>query len=271
MKNVLVLAHEDDGQDGRIQAALDLVRALAAHLTCVDVDIVSGPLADFVSSGGGTSRLRDDQRGEEQNRSSLRQRLAHEVVPFDWVEATGDAVSCICDAAHLSDLIIVSCQLQSATFPDMARLVGGLLAKSGIPVLAIPEAASGCNPSGHALVAWDGSMDAEAALRASIPLLKLAAKVTLLYVEDASLELPIEDAVRYLQRYGIAPHVYTENILKDSAGTVILATAINQQADLVVMGGFGRGSLRERLFGGATRRMLQESPAPILLAHRCRD
>ena len=37
MKNVLLLVHDDDGQELRLQASLDLVRALDGHLTCVDV------------------------------------------------------------------------------------------------------------------------------------------------------------------------------------------------------------------------------------------
>lgn len=37
MKNILLLVHDDDGQEVRLQAALDLVRALDGHLTCVDV------------------------------------------------------------------------------------------------------------------------------------------------------------------------------------------------------------------------------------------
>lgn len=36
MKNVLLLVHEDAGQEARLQAALDLTRALRGHLTCLD-------------------------------------------------------------------------------------------------------------------------------------------------------------------------------------------------------------------------------------------
>ena len=37
MKNILLLVHDDAGQEARLQAALDLTRGLAGHLTCIDV------------------------------------------------------------------------------------------------------------------------------------------------------------------------------------------------------------------------------------------
>ena len=37
MKNILLLVHDDAGQEARLQVALDLTRALGGHLTCIDV------------------------------------------------------------------------------------------------------------------------------------------------------------------------------------------------------------------------------------------
>jgi nucleotide-binding universal stress UspA family protein len=38
-------------------------------------------------------------------------------------------------------------------------------------------------------------------------------------------------------------------------------------ADLLVMGAYGHSRLREALFGGATREMLETCPVPMLMAH----
>jgi nucleotide-binding universal stress UspA family protein len=45
------------------------------------------------------------------------------------------------------------------------------------------------------------------------------------------------------------------------------AMALSLHADLIVMGCYGHGVLRERIFGGATRSMLAGLPAPVLMAH----
>ncbi len=92
--------------------------------------------------------------------------------------------------------------------------------------------------------------------------------MTLFYVDDGSIRIPVEDAARYLSRYGIEPLVRREKVLMDRPGTVLLAEVTNDRADYVVMGGFSRARAIEEMFGGATQRMLTESPVPVLLAHR---
>jgi nucleotide-binding universal stress UspA family protein len=42
---------------------------------------------------------------------------------------------------------------------------------------------------------------------------------------------------------------------------------IDTGADLLVMGAYGHSRLREALFGGATRDMLEICPVPVLMAH----
>jgi hypothetical protein len=39
MRNILLLVHDDDGQQSRLHAALDLTRAVEGHLRCLDVTL----------------------------------------------------------------------------------------------------------------------------------------------------------------------------------------------------------------------------------------
>ena len=43
--------------------------------------------------------------------------------------------------------------------------------------------------------------------------------------------------------------------------------AADLQADLLVVGGFGRGPLRELLFGGVTRSLLESAELPVFMLH----
>ena len=47
MKSVLLLVHQDSGQEARVQAALDLTSALSGHLACLDVT----PLPSLFDTG----------------------------------------------------------------------------------------------------------------------------------------------------------------------------------------------------------------------------
>jgi nucleotide-binding universal stress UspA family protein len=51
------------------------------------------------------------------------------------------------------------------------------------------------------------------------------------------------------------------------AGQQLLSTAREENADLLVMGGYGRGPWREMFFGGATRELVAASLLPLLLVH----
>ena len=71
MKNVLLLVHDDVGQEARLQVALDLTRALDGHLSCVDV-VELYYQNDGMHGGGGTNvLLADEQAREDVNRMRL--------------------------------------------------------------------------------------------------------------------------------------------------------------------------------------------------------
>jgi uncharacterized protein YrzB (UPF0473 family) len=98
MKNILLLVHDDAGQEARFQAALDIARGLAGHLTCLDV--VQMPVMAGDYDGMGSAMLLADEREREAgNRTALEARLAKEDVTWDWVDAVGDIADCITRAS----------------------------------------------------------------------------------------------------------------------------------------------------------------------------
>ena len=52
-----------------------------------------------------------------------------------------------------------------------------------------------------------------------------------------------------------------------SVGEVLLAEAEEVGSDLVVMGAYSQGRLRELLMGGVTRHVLAHAEVPVLMAH----
>jgi nucleotide-binding universal stress UspA family protein len=268
VKTILLLAHADNGQTTRLDAALALVRAFDGHLLCVDVAVIPESVADYAGRGTGLL-LVDELRDEARHAARLRERLATEAVSFEVVATTGFLPQTLQDHAALADLIVVSTALKDG-FPDMERIIADLLQSVQRPILAVPEQCGAFAPRGHALVAWDGSPDAEAALRAAVPLLTLASKVTLVHVQDGSLVLPVEDAARYLSRHGIEPVIHPEPTHRQPAAMVLEDVIDQTRPAFVVLGGFSRGRTRETLFGGVSHRLLTRSPRPLFMMHRGR-
>lgn len=267
MKNVLLLVHDDPGQEARLQAALDLARALGGHLTCLDV-----ALMPVLVDGGYLVPLQVDlleaeRARETENRKALEARLAREDVPWTWIDTTDSFAPALNRAARIADLIVVNRRLDSAAPADMRAVATDVIIGSGRAVVAVPENAAGFNAAGRALVAWDGSEEAMKAMQTAVPELKLASSVTVLEIDDGSIETPAEEAAAYLSRHGVSAEVLCRPKGVLPIGDTILAEARSYGADYIVMGGFGHSRVVEALFGGVSREMLTESPVPIVMAH----
>lgn len=268
MKNILLFAHDDAGQDARLRVALDVTRTLGGHLVCLDVTLEPRLLDDYVSNAGGAALVGTEVRAEQRNRHRLAQRLADEAIDAELIEAAGYPCDAIADASALADLVVVSTTVEDARFADLRTVAEDMLARAERPVLAVPPTLDAFDATGPALIAWDGSRQAEAALTAAIPLLRHARKVELLHIVDGSLRIPVEDAARYLSRHGIGATIRNEPAGRDKPGPILRLEARWTHAAYVVMGAFGHHRVAEFLFGGTTHTMLAHSHVPLFLASR---
>lgn len=269
MKNVLLLVHDDIGQESRLQAALDLARAVNGHLTCLDVlyipPAVGGAGMYDNSYMIGTLVEREAER-ENENKRKLETRLAAEDVPWNWIDASGDIPSYLKEAAELADVIVVNRQIGGFWFPDAPNDAADLIVRSGKPILAVPAECQRLDLD-RAFVAWDGSPCAASALRAAMPLLQQTGQVTIFEVQDGSVTTPAEDAASYLSRHNVHAQIRRIGAIDSGAGGTLLAQANSGLFGYAVMGGYGHWRVVEAMFGGVTRSMLTKSAIPVFLAH----
>jgi nucleotide-binding universal stress UspA family protein len=267
MKNILLLIHDDGGQEARFQAALDIARALGGHVTCLDVTCMRIVPGDGFGADGTLMLLEDERVRETANRTRMEARLAIENIPWDWTDVTGFLEESIENSAALADLIVVNGRLGGYGDPGARAVASSLVVKSGKPILAVPGESKGFATAGAALVAWDGSNGASAALTAAVPLLKLAASVTIVEVDDGSLSTSAEEAAAYLSRNDVHPLIVRTPRGGGAVSDILIAEARSGRFDYLVMGGFGHSRFTEAVLGGATRTMLTESPIPLFVAH----
>jgi nucleotide-binding universal stress UspA family protein len=265
MKNVLLLIHDDDGQEARLQVALDVTRALSGHLTCLEVFVPPVVVSDYagVADLAVLAEFRDQ---EGRTLAALRARLAREDVSWDLVEACGDPAVEIRNVAGLADLIVVTSHSDQSEGVDALRVAAELAAKADRPVLAVPPGCTSLDAGGRALVAWDGSPESDAALRSALPLLQLASSVTLIEVARPDDHPLTDEAASYLSRHGIHARA-VEKVTDEPVADAILKRARDVGAAYIVMGAFGHARMTEALFGGVSRTMLQRSEIPLLLTH----
>lgn len=266
MKNILLLVHDDDGQEARLQAALDLTRALEGHLSCIDITPYPVIAGDLYVGVGESAILSDERESEARNKAVLTARLSHEDVSWDWKDATGEMANCVLDAAALADLIVLNRQLDDYPLPDMRTIVSRVVMQARVPVVAVPEDAKGFPVAGRALIAWDGQGAAIATVRACVPLLRLASEVAIFMARDGAKGVEPGEAAAYLSRHGIHASLRTIDDGLHAPDKLIAEEAQRWGADYVVMGAYSHGRLMET-FGGVTRRMLGNSTLPLVLGH----
>lgn len=276
IKTILLHILDDEFHDQRIDTGLALARACSAHLSCLHVT----PMEAYVAfeGFGGVFVMNDIMRALDERdyelRKKVEERLAKEDISWDYEQVTGNVESMIISRAALADLLVTAREPSRADFvgPTIGFL-GDLLQRSHTP-LFIPGSDPGSfDPTGKALIAWNGSFEAANAVRASIGLLTMASEVRVLQVleekPDAK-EFPRTKLLEYLSRQGVHAELVTEPTPTGDLGHDVIAAMIAAQARgaaYIIMGGYSHTRIGEYVFGGVTRALLKECPLPLVIAH----
>lgn len=266
MKNVLLLVHDDAGQEARLQASLDLTRALSGHLNCLGA-VQMPVMVDSYAGTGLSILLEEEQDREAENKAKTQPRLAAEGIRWSWTDSTGNLADCVVDAARTADVIVLNRRLDAFPAPDMRHVATEVLKHSRALVVAVADSCRQFDAAGKALIAWDGSERAMATVQRAVPLLSLASEVKLLQVgEIGEYAIPAEDAATYLSRHGINAEVEFAPAA-DSIAVAIRGAADRFNAAYLVMGAYNHRPAREAIFGGVTRAMLSACSLPLVLGH----
>ncbi|WP_373491518.1 universal stress protein [Parasphingorhabdus sp.] len=270
MKSVLLYVNDDSGLDARYQAALDLTRALDGHLHCQRPNPYQPQMAfDGVT---GMSVMYDigkyAREADLRLKAEIEKRLTGEDVPWDYQEANAEPARALARSSALADVMILSsCSgVQDNNMP--LGLLGDVIFSTHIPLVVQPDNVRKFEVAGPVVVAWNGSLEAGNALRAAVPLLRLASDVHIVVVEeDKDHDLPPMEASEYLSRYGIKSKIHELAADKSSVQAVLLSTVDTLDAKYMVMGAYGHSRAREFFFGGVTRNLFRDCPVPLLVAH----
>lgn len=123
----------------------------------------------------------------------------------------------------------------------------------------------------HAVVAWNGSVQAARAVNFSLPFLARADKTTIVIAGGAEGAHDPAPLLRMLGRHGVEATVSTmahEDTSGRARGRALIEHATALGADRLVMGAYGHGGFTNFLgLGGATAQVIATCPVPLLLAH----
>jgi nucleotide-binding universal stress UspA family protein len=150
-------------------------------------------------------------------------------------------------------------------------LVERLAMESGRPVLMVPQKGSFAGPA-SAIVGFNATRESARAIFDSVPLLRMAKEVRVVWVDPQSErsiagDVPGAEIAKALARHGIKATAEGLAAGGIDAGAALLQRARDTGADLVVMGAYAHSRLREYIFCGATLHVLENAEVPVLMSH----
>jgi len=262
--------------DGRIALSVDLARRFGATLVGMAAEALQPPPVDVYGGVAFVGQMIEAE--EEQIQSDLqaaRDRFAALCGPTElvseWRSAVETPVQALAREARSADLIVIG--------RDLSRLregvyrsadPGDLLMQAGRPLLVVPPGADACRAE-RIVVAWKDTREARRAVWDALPFLTRAASVHIVEIADESeLEAAasrVGDVAAHLRRHGVAAKAETRTRREASDADELILVAEQNEADLIVAGGYGHARLREWVFGGVTADLLRHCPKCCLLSH----
>ena len=274
-KTILLIIGAND-QEKDLAAAADLSATAGAHLSVLVVQLAAPPaVGDYAA----LSVALLDERAEEMKQLDEAVKRARATLKDLGISFDANDIYCetawadddVGSRARYADVTLIGATLQ--TDPSLrSRAIDGALFYSARPVLLATNRQPVTLRPKKILLAWNSTMESARAAREAMALMESAEEVNVVLVDPSAAparngEEPGADIATYLARHIV-------NVTVDrlpSAGRrveeVLNQHAIDISADLIVMGAYGHTRLRERIFGGVTKAMIERPIVPVLMVH----
>jgi nucleotide-binding universal stress UspA family protein len=276
-RNLLVSIPSERPPQPVIDGAISLATRCKAKLDAVSVGYESASMPVVAEGGAAVAAIFEIERENALERAHVALALFEAEAKRAGVihssraisARPGEAAAIVGATARLYDLTVVA-------QPEFARdtfdntLAQEILFQSGGPVLFMPYTFKGAFQARRVGICWDGSRLAARAVRDAMPLLEQAETITIITInadgsvpEDAS----AANLARHLSPLGVPTAIDRLKTATANIQPSILSLASDESLDLLVMGGYGHSRLKETVFGGVTRDMLESMTVPTLMSH----
>ncbi|HUA55704.1 MAG TPA: universal stress protein [Candidatus Sulfotelmatobacter sp.] len=285
VKSILVLTNAMNSDHATLDLALAVGRLADAHLSALFVrqdvreSLRFSPDADTFSIERIVAGLDEESAaGAERARGLFDAWCLGNGVPVldrpsgsggvsaEWHDAVGAPDQVIARFGSLADLIVET-GLHERQLPLEKSTIEGSLFGAGRPVLVCPAALPE-RPFKTALVAWNGSREANRAVVGALDL--LAACEEILVFTRAESGRPAHDpdeVIDNLAWRGLTARAVTGASPSAAVGADLLDTARREGASLLVTGAFTHSRFRQAVLGGVTNHVLHHAKIPALLVH----
>lgn len=268
-----ILTEMQEAKDA-LDAAITLAAEMDAHLDIHVIAINQSSMA-YDLSGMSTPVVAAQTKDAIEEREKLESWI--------WDRMQGESVRWSVQAAMVQSLVLGNYLAENLRFcdlvvlgrpyqddPELAGLVENCMFIAGRPVLMIPKGCKAPRPGARAVLGWNEGAEALSAVREALPFLRAAAETEICIIDPPSHGPdhadPGSGIAQFLTRHGAHPKVNITAKTEGNVADMLLRCALDNDAGLIVSGAYGHSRLREAVFGGTTRSLLENAQTPILMA-----
>lgn len=274
-KTILLHVNDERRVRGLVNVAAPLARQNEAHVVGV---YVLPPVPTYGATSTGASMIKsamaEFRKEADRVHAAFEEACKGHPIVAEWRlvdPKSGGVAEAVMDHGRAADLIIASQRDPKFDFSALLDVPERLVIESGRPVLVVPHIGSKGDIGQRITIAWNGRRESARAAFDAMPLLKTAKNVRIVWVnpqrEGAGAgDLPTAEIASTLARHGVKCEA-TTTVAPDLGVGDALLSGFDDGTDLLVMGAYGHSRLREFVFGGATRHILQHMTIPVLLSH----
>lgn len=278
IKDIVVFTFSPSEDEAALAVAETLARDCDADLAAVLLELQPAPI--YTMEGAMVNSLwaevlADAHKGFAKDKADLEQRCRKSdraIAIRELGVIAGLAASDAAMHARHADISVMIRPGGSGQPEYRSAIFEGVLFGSGRPVLLAPPDWQGDTIGKRILIAWNGKRESARALADAAPFLERGNQITVATIDakpgdDGVGPSPGADIAAHLARHGLKVEVRNLDGLGRDEVEMLIAEAQAMEADLIVMGGYGRPRLSEMIFGGMTRSMASRSPVPVLMSH----
>lgn len=192
----------------------------------------------------------------------------------EWRELnslTPDIAETVIEQSRAVDLVVIAQVLQNRNCGVEDEFAEKVVIDCGRPVLVVPHGKTFTRIGQSVMIGWNRSQESTRASHDALALLGAGSVVNLVWInpqkqESVAGDVPGAELAEAFAHHGVNVTVESMVTSDMDVGEALLVWARDHEADLLVMGAYGHSRMRQMVFGGATRYVLNHMSLPVLMS-----
>ena len=275
LNDILVHIDSSPAAPAQLDYAVRLAEKHEAHLSALYV-IAIAPIHQYTEADLGPELIEAHDRFMRESAAEAKAmfdaRVANSSITAEWRQVEGAVPEMVVLHSRYADLAVLGQRIVGRLDAGAApELPDHVVLDVGRPAVDVPHSFEPQTIGSRVLLAWNASRDAARAANDALPILQAADDVRVMIINPEKGimglgELPGADIATHLARHGVKAEVVEVTAGRKKVGDELLSQINAFNADFMVMGSYGSFRLRELVFGGTTRRILEAMTVPILMS-----